>query len=110
VAITTSTNGSAKALKFKCPAVVYTKLDSVKNLLAKGASAIAVSTGAGQVLGTADAAGRQPLVASSPALDKPSCVQVASLDDIAQPPVAATKSAALDYSRYPVVATTYLPA
>ncbi|WP_162932512.1 substrate-binding domain-containing protein [Solimonas sp. K1W22B-7] len=111
--ITTVLNPSTtKSLKFTCPAVTYNKLDPAKNLVPKGFTAIKLTTQAAKVLGTVNAAtGRQPLaditVGTLPA-GVTSCIQTVDPADYAQPLPAATKKAAADFDRYPVIAVSYL--
>lgn len=114
-AITTVLNPSTtKSLKFSCPAVTYNKLDPSKNLVPKSATSILVNTQAGKILGSVNAAtGRQGLtdisVGTLPA-GKIGCIQTVDPADYAQPLSAATKKAAADFDRYPVIAVSYLMA
>lgn len=115
--ITTVENQSTtKTLKFTCPAVVYNKLDPIKNLLPKKSetnpnpSSITVTTEAGRVISPVDAAtGR---VGTAPASSLPAatanCLLVVDPLDYAQPLTGPTKKAAVDFDRYPVIAVTYL--
>ena len=104
-------NSGTKPLKYTCAAVVHNALDPAKNLLAKGTTAYGVTAKGDEVITPDDSNGRPVVATRTDTLAAGAvsgCLMLVEPNSYAEPAAGATKTAALDYVNYPIVAVSYL--